>query len=61
MAGDEVRNLAVSGSHCQEFFIRKWLAVFVDDGHVVCIGVCVDAGDDVAWFCCQDGSSPQSS
>jgi hypothetical protein len=61
MAGDEVHYLAVSRSHGQEFPVRNWFTVFVDYGHVVCIGVCVDAGDDVAWFCCQDGSGPQSS
>ncbi|WP_284981815.1 hypothetical protein [Arthrobacter sp. efr-133-TYG-118] len=46
MAGDEFDNFSVSGAYCQEFAIRDGLAMFIDDGHVMGVGVGIDAGDD---------------
>ena len=60
VGGDEVDAFPVSGSHGQEFLVREGFAVFVDDGHVVCVGVGVDTRDDFCWLACQDGNAPQS-
>lgn len=60
VAGDELYDFPVAGSHGQELPVCEWFAVFVDDGHVVCVGVGVDAGHDCGRFVCQDGMCPQS-
>lgn len=60
MGGDEVDDFPVSGAHGQEFLVGEGFAVFVDQGHVVCVGVGVDTRDDFCWFACQDGIALQS-
>jgi hypothetical protein len=57
-ASDEIHDLVVSGSHGEEFPVREGFAVFVDDGHMVCVGVGVDTGDDFACLICHDGTCP---
>lgn len=49
VAGDEVDDFAVSGAHGQKIPVSDGLAVFIDDGHVMRVGMGIDPSDDTGF------------